>query len=195
MSITNLISSRRARNALVTLAIAGVGVGALVGTAGAASAAPSTKPDGIVTVLSATSVVGKTTYTPGLLKATGRPTTAKLNATVSGVTSEFSGPLLGAGTLTASLQGTASTESENFSGTFVVNWPGGTLNPSDGTVSVYDSNGTEYFEGTITSGAYTGAPIDFSYVTTTEKGNGTTKPVVAQHFTNSSLLTVTENDG
>jgi hypothetical protein len=192
VSITNRINVRRARNALLTLAVAGAGVGALLGTVTEASAA---KPSGIVTVLSATSVVGKTTYSPGLLKATARPTTARLNATVAGVTSEFSGPLLGAGTLTASLSGTASLGSENFSGTFVVNWPGGSLNPSDGTVSVYDSNGTEYFEGTITSGAFTGAPIDFAYVITTQKGNGTTVPVNAQHFTNSSLLTVTENDG
>jgi hypothetical protein len=193
MSITNLISARRARNALVSLAIAGAGLGAVLGSAGAASAA---EPHGIVTVLSASSVVGKTTYSPGLLTATPRPTTVRLNAILAGVSTEFGGNLLGSGTLTATLSGTASLGSENFSGTFVANWPGGTLNPSSGTVSVYDSNGTEYFEGTITSGAYTGAPIDFAYVHTTQKGNGTTAhPVVAQHFTNSSLLTVTVNDG
>jgi hypothetical protein len=193
VSITNLINARRARNALVTLAVAGASVGALVGTTSAASAA--VKPRGIVTVLSATSVFGKTTYSPGLLEATARPTTARLNATVAGVTSEFSGPLLGAGTLSATLSGSASLGSENFGGTFVVNWPGGTLNPSAGTVSVYDSSGTEHFEGTITSGAYAGEPINFAYVITTQKGNGTTHPVTAQHFTNSSALTVTVNDG
>jgi hypothetical protein len=192
MSITSRINVRRARYALVSLAVAGAGLGAFLGTSSAASAAPS----GYVTVVSCSSVSGKTTFSPGLLKTTARSTTAKLSATVAGCNSLYSGPMLGAGTLTASLSGSASVGSENLSGTFVVDWPGGTLNPSSGTVGVYDSNGIEYFEGTITSGAMTGAPIDFAYAIISHKGAGTAgSPLKSQGFVNSTLLTVQENDG
>jgi hypothetical protein len=193
MSATSRTTVRRARKALVSLTVAGSGLAALFGATGAASASPS----GIVTVLGCSSVVGTAHYTPGLLKTTARQTTATLSASVAGCTSEFTGAMLGAGTLTAQLSGSASVTSEGFAdGTFTVKYPSASLNPSSGTVSVYDYNGAEYFEGTITSGAFTGAPINFAYVITSSRGTGSAaNPVKSQHFSNSAALTVTENFG
>jgi hypothetical protein len=194
MNITSQINIRRAGNALLSLGIAGAGVGALIGTSGAASASAS--PKGFATVISCTSVVGKTSFKPGLLKTTARLTTAKASANVTGCNSADSGSLPGAGSLTATLAGSARLQSENFSGTFAIAWPGGTLNPSYGTVHVHESNSTEYFAGVVTSGAFTGAPVEFTYVTTSSTGTGSAKrPVKSQSFVNSTLLTVRENFG
>jgi hypothetical protein len=192
MNITSQINIRRAGTALLSLGIAGAGVGALIGASGAASASPK----GFATVVSCSSVAGKTSFNPGLLKTRARLTTAKVAANVTGCNDVDSGPMPGVGSLTATLAGSAHLGSENLSGTFAIAWPGGQFKPSYGTVQVSESNKTEYFQGVVTSGAFTGAPVEFAYVTTSSKGTGSAKrPVKSQSFVNSALLTVRENLG
>lgn len=192
MSFTSRINVRRARNALLSLAVAGSGVAAFAATESAAHAAPS----GYVTVVSCASVAGKATFTPGLLKTTARPTTGHLDASIAGCTGELAGGMSGVGTLVATLSGTPSLASENFSGTFTISWPGGGLNPSSGNISVYDSNGTEQVYLSTTSGALVGQPTSVAFVVASQKGTGAAGHAVkSQQLINSTPLTVSENDG
>jgi hypothetical protein len=104
--------------------------------------------------------------------------------------------MTGSGSLTAVLSGKASLAAENFAGTFTINWPSA-LNPSNGTLSVTAQGNHQYsVNGTITSGADTGAVLSLGYLTTTQKGTGTkAHPVVLQNFVNTSPLAVSRNFG
>ncbi len=192
MTIASRVNLRRARNALLSLAVVGSGMAAFAASEGAAHAAPS----GIVTVVSCASVAGKATFSPGLLKTTARQTTGHLTASISGCTGELAGSMTGVGTLTATLVGSASLASENLSGTFTIAWPGGGLNPSSGNISVLDSNGTERVDLQITSGALTGEPSSVAFVVASQKGTGAPGHAVkSQQLINSAPLTVSVNDG
>jgi hypothetical protein len=181
------------RNAVLSAAIAGAGLTGLLGaTAGAAHA--SAQVNGFVTVLSCGAMPGTVTYSPGLLTSTAQAENATLKGYVANCNG-LGGPRTGFGTINAQLSGTASVNSENFSGTFTITWPGSTV-PSTGTLSVVDSNGTEQLSGSITSGPFAGGPINADYVITTSKGAGTSaKPVKSQTILNDTSLTVMENTG
>jgi hypothetical protein len=184
-------SLRRTRNALVSLAVAGSGLAAFAASEGVAHAAPA----GYVSVIHCTTVSGNATYTPGLLKATARATTAVAVAQISGCSGELGAP--GTGSLVATMSGKVKLGAQNFtSGTFTINWPGGALNPSNGTLSVHETAGMDYVTGRITSGALAGNPISWAYVTTANTGAGVKgNPVKAQQFIASQPLTVSENLG
>jgi hypothetical protein len=187
-------SGRVVRNAVLSAAVAGAGLAGLLGaTAGTAHASVG-KADGYVTVLTCGALPGTITYTPGLLTSTAQATNATLKGYVSNCDG-LGGQRAGFGTITADLSGNASVNSENFSGTFTINFPG-TTEASTGTLGVTDNNGTEQVSGTITSGAFDGDVISADYVITTSKGTGTSaKPVKSQTFINDTSLTLMENDG
>lgn len=192
----------RTRRAAVAVATVGAAGSLLAGLAGAATASaatvhPAAHPNGTVTVDGCTSVSGSLNFTPGLRTTLARNTTAVLTATTAGCSDAFSGPMAGTGSLSEVLTGSASLAAENFSGTFTINWPGGSLAPSNGTVSVRAQGNHQYaMTGTVTSGADTGAFVQLGYLTTLNKGNGTKRhPVVAQQFVNTSQLSLTRNGG
>jgi hypothetical protein len=192
----NRHSGRRVRAALVTAAAASAGLAGALGMGGVAHASVH-HADGFVTETSCTSVFGKISYSPGLLKTKARSVTAVLTGTTAGCSNLFDGPLPGTGTMTAILKGTDTLGAENLSGTFTINWPAGSgYNPSDGTLSVTDTNGVEQVYGTVSSGFETGAEVAMQYVTTGNTGAGTAKhPVKAQTYTNTQSLTLSENTG
>lgn len=197
MSLRQHLPTRRS----AAVAIASVGIaGSLFGglaAAGNAVAAPVQHPDGVVTVDSCTSVSGKITYSPGLRKLLARQTTGVLTGTTSGCSDSFSGSMPGNGSFTAVLSGKASLAAENFGGTFTINWPGGALNPSNGTLSVTALGNKQYsVTGTVTSGADLGSELSLGYVTTTQKGTGTKlHPVVSQSYVNTAPLALSRNGG
>jgi hypothetical protein len=96
----------------------------------------------------------------------------------------------------AMLNGNSSLAAENFSGTFTIDWPASAgLNPSNGTVTVTESGGTESVNGMVTSGAFTGSPISVTLKTTANTGTGTKRhPVTAQTFVNTTPLQLTQNN-
>ena len=196
MSITHRSTARRVRAALVTTAVAGAGIAGLLGMGGAAQASTH-KAAGFVTIDSCTGVAGQITYSPGMRKTTFRKVSAVLTGTTSGCSDIFNGPISGTGTITAVLSGKADLASENFSGTFTINWPAGSgFNPSNGTMSVTDSSGLETVSGTVTSGFDTGTVFAMQYVTTGNTGAGTkAHPVTAQTYTNTQPLTLSRNEG
>jgi hypothetical protein len=50
------------------------------------------------------------------------------------------------------MPGRANLSAENFSGTFTINWPAGSgFNPSNGNLTVTESNGLENVSGSVTS--------------------------------------------
>jgi hypothetical protein len=186
-------TARVLRAAVLSAAVAGAGTVGLLGTAGAAHA--SSKPDGYVTVATCGALTGNISYSPALLTSTAQNTTATLNGLVSNCNTEGQGQLSGFGTMTATMSGSASVASENFSGSLTIDWPA-PLSPSTGTLYVSDSSGTEQVDGSISSGPYTGDEFGYSYVITSEKGKGTTaKPVTSQAYINDASLIVQENDG
>jgi hypothetical protein len=184
---------RRARTAIVTTLAAGAGAASLLGMTGTAHAGTY----GWVTTTSCTGVAGSVHYSPGLLTYTRRSVHATLTGTTSGCSDIFSGAWSGTGTITAILSGKASVKSENFSGTFTVNWPASSgFNPSNGTLTVTESNGIEVISGTITSGFDTGSVMQLQYVVTGKTGRGTVAhPVTAQTYTNTQPLTLSRNEG
>jgi hypothetical protein len=192
MSIRTRIEGN-ARRILVTAAVAGTALaGALVsGTAAHAAT------DGIIVRDRCTGVTGQVSYQPGLLSSKAQQVHAVLSGTTTGCSDAFAGTLGGSGSFTAVLSGHASPAAENFSGTFTINWPASAqLNPSNGTLTVTESNGTETVSGVVTSGALVGSPISLSYVTTASTGTGAKKhPVTAQSFTNTQPLQLTQNEG
>jgi hypothetical protein len=192
MSIRTRIEGN-ARRILVTAAVAGT---ALAGTVGGITAAHAAT-NGIIVREQCTGVAGQISYQPGLLSTKAQQVHAVLSATTTGCSDVFNGQLAGSGSFTAVLTGKASLAAENFSGTFTINWPASAgLNPSNGTLTVTESNGTELVSGTVTSGALTGFPISLAYVTTANTGTGTTKhPVTAQSFVNTQSLQLTQNNG
>jgi hypothetical protein len=198
MSLRQHLSTRRAAVAIASVGIAGSLFGGLAAAGNAVAATPSVHhPDGFVTVDSCTTVSGKITYSPGLRNTLLRQTSGVLTGTTSGCSDAFSGAMPGTGSFTAVLSGKASLAAENFGGTFTINWPGGTLNPSNGTLSVHALGNKQYsVNGTVTSGADTGSELSFGYVTTTQKGTGTKlHPVVSQHYVNTAPLGLARNIG
>jgi len=187
-------SGRIVRNAVLSAAIAGAGLTGLLGATAGVAHASVHKADGYVTVLTCGAMPGTITYSPGLLTSTAQATNATLKGFVANCNG-LGGPRTGFGTITAQLSGTASVSSENFGGTFTINWPGGT-EASTGTLGVVDNAGTEQLSGTITSGPETGGVINADYVITSSKGTGTSaKPVKSQTVVNDTSLTVMENTG
>jgi hypothetical protein len=193
MSIFQTRIEGSTRRFLVTAAVAGTAMAGALGVSTAAHAATN----GIIVRQSCTGVSGQINYQPGLQSSKSQSVRAVLAATTTGCSSVFSGPQGGTGSFTAVLTGKASLAAENFTGTFTINWPASAgLNPSNGTLSVTDSNGFEVVRGTITSGALTGSPVGLTYLTTTSTGSGSKKhPVTAQAFVNSQPLQVTQNEG
>jgi hypothetical protein len=192
------ISRRPSRRTAVAIATAGVAGSLIAGFAGAGTAlAAPAHPNGFSVVDSYSSVSGSINYAPGLRKALAHNVTGVLTATASGYSNAFNGPAAGNGSFTAILQGKATLASQNYSGTFTINWPAGTLNPSNGTLSVHSLGNHQYsVTGTVTSGADTGASLSFGYLTTSQKGTGTkAHPVTMQNFVNTSPLTLSRNFG
>jgi hypothetical protein len=182
-----------ARRTMVAAAVLGAAFAGALGGGTAAHAAT----DGIVVREQCTTVTGQISYKPGLLSTQTRSVAATLSATTSGCSDFFDGALAGTGSFTAALKGNARLAAENFSGTFMIDWPATAgLNPSSGTLTVIESAGIESVYGTITSGGLTGSPIHFAYRTATNTGTGTKKhPVTAQTFVNTQALQLTQNDG
>ncbi len=197
MNITKRTSVRRIRSAVVA---SGVGLAGLLATGGVAHAstpAVHKAPSGYVVTDSCTGFAGSVSYSPGLRTSTLRSTNAVLTGTTSGCSDIFNGPESGTGTITAVLAGKASVNSENFSGTFTINWPAGSgFNPSQGTLSVTESGGLETISGTVTSGFDTGTVLGGQYVVTGHNGAGTKKhPVTKQSYTNTQALSLSRNEG
>jgi hypothetical protein len=197
MSIIQHATARRVRAALVTTAVAGAGIAGLLGTSAAQASTASNGVAGYVAIDTCTSVSGNITYVPGLRSTKVKTEQAILTGTTAGCSDIFNGAMAGTGTFTAILSGNASKAAENFTGTFTINWPASSgLNPSNGTLSVTDSNGVETVSGSVTAGADTGTALAMQYVTTGNTGSGTRRhPVTAQTFTNSQSLTLSRNTG
>lgn len=185
---------RYARAALLTAAAAGAG---LLGLGGIAQASTHAGPNGYVVTDSCTGVAGNVSYQPGLRNLKLKSQQAVLTGTTSGCSDIFNGAESGTGTITAVLSGKASKAAENFSGTFTINWPASSgFNPSNGNLSVTESNGLETVSGTITSGFDTGSVMAMQYVITGQKGKGTAlKPIISQTYTNTQPLTLSRNEG
>jgi hypothetical protein len=196
MSIIKRSAARRVRAALVTTVVAGAGIAGLIGMGGVAQASTH-KVAGWVVTDTCTSVSGNIAYSPGLRKTYLRTVNAVLTGTTSGCSDIFSGALSGTGTITAIMSGKADLAAENFSGTFTVNWPAGSgFNPSNGTLSVTESNGLETVSGTVTSGFDTGSAFAMQYVITGSHGSGTKlHPVTSQTYTDTQPLTLSRNEG
>lgn len=197
MNIVKL-PARRARAALVTTVAAGAGLAALLGMGGIAQASTAHHPvNGWVTIDTCTGVSGKIVYSPGLRKTRLKNQSAVLTGTTSGCSDIFNGALSGTGTITAVMSGSASLAAENFSGTFTINWPAGSgFNPSNGNLTVTESNGLETVSGAVTSGFDTGTALSFQYVITGKRGSGSAlHPVVSQTYTNTQPLALARNEG
>lgn len=179
----------------------GLIVAFLLTAANAASAAGTDRtaagatPFGWVTVESCTSVTGAIGYQPGLT-ATSTNQTVTLSATLSGCSNLFTGAQPGAGTLTATLSGAASTTSVlGLTGTFVLNWPVSSgLNPSSGGFGFTGPSAGRYgIGGTVSGGAFPTAPVRVTIVPSTSSTSG--GAITGQTFTNSTSLTVQRNNG
>jgi hypothetical protein len=196
MNISLRPAARRARAALVTTAVAGAGLAGVLGMGGVAHATAHA-PNGYVVTDTCTGVSGSIHYSPGLVKYKKRTVQAVLTGTTSGCADVFSGALSGTGTLTAVMSGKVNLSTENFSGTFTINWPAGSgFNPSNGNLTVTESNGLETVSGTVTSGFDTGSAFAMQYVITGKTGRGTAlHPVTAQTYTNTQPLTLSRNEG
>jgi hypothetical protein len=204
MSITQRSATRYLRAALLTAVTAGAAGAGLLGVGGIAQAstvsthaASHTRPDGWVVTDTCTGVAGSISYSPGLRNLVLKKEQAVLTGTTSGCSDIFTGAESGTGTFTAVLSGTADKAAENFSGTFTINWPASSgFNPSDGSLSVTESNGLENVSGSVTSGAFTGAEIAMQYVITGHKGAGTKlHPITQQTYTNTQSLNLSRNEG
>jgi hypothetical protein len=195
MNISKPSTGRLVRTAVAGAITAGLGLAGLLGAGGAAHA--STHPDGWAVIMNCTGVSGSVSYSPGLITGTARKETAALNGTTSGCSDIYSGAFSGTGTIFASLSGKSSVKSENWTGTFTIDWPASSsFNPSNGNLTVTDSSGTEAVQGTVTSGAFVGSEINMSYVITGKTGKGTkAKPVTKQTYINSQPLNLSENIG
>jgi hypothetical protein len=199
MNITQRPSARRIRTAAVAAVATGAGLAGLLGMGGAAQASTAAHhvPAGYVTVDSCSSLAGKITYSPGLLTTTRRSVHAVMTGTTAGCSDIFNGPLSGTGTFTALLAGKVSVSAENFSGTFTINWPAASgFNPSNGSLTVTESNGLETISGSVSSGFDTGAVLSGQYVITGKTGKGTKlHPVTAQTYVNTQPLSLSRNEG
>jgi hypothetical protein len=186
-------TARHARAATLSVAIAAAATAGLLAS-GAAAHASDDQSRGLVTITTCGAIAGKVSYSPGLLTSTAGNTAATLKANVSNCTTE-GGHLASFGSITADMTGSASLNSENFSGTFTIHWPA-PLGPSTGTLGVYDSSGTEQVSGTFTSGPYTGDEFSFYYRATGRTGKGTAAdPVTSQNVINTTSLAVVANNG
>ena len=197
MNITQRPSVRSIRSAVVA---AGVGLAGLLATGGVAHAntpAVHDTPSGYVVIDNCTGFAGSVSYSPGIRNNVLRSTHTVLTGTTSGCSDIFNGPESGTGTITAVLAGKADVKSENFSGTFTINWPASSgFNPSQGTLSVTESGGLETISGEVTSGFDTGTVLGGQYVVTGQTGKGTVPhPVTKQSYTNTQALTLSRNEG
>ena len=206
MNITQRTATRYLRAALLTAVTAGAAGAGLLGVGGVAQAsthaagphaASTARPNGWVVTDTCTGVAGSVSYSPGLRNTVLRKTQAVLTGTTSGCSDIFSGAESGTGTFTAVLSGTADKAAENFSGTFTINWPASSgFNPSNGSLSVTESNGLENVSGSVSSGAFVGAVISTQYVITGHKGAGTKlHPITQQTYTNTQALNLSRNEG
>jgi hypothetical protein len=198
MSITQRSTARRFRTALVTTVAAGAGAAALLGMGSVAPASAAAHgARGYVVIDTCTGVSGKISYSPGMRRTVLRSVHAVLTGTTSGCSDLFQGAISGTGTITAIMSGKADKAAENFGGTFTINWPAGSgFNPSNGTLSVTESNGLENVSGTVTSGFDTGTAFAMQYVITGSKGSGTRQhPVTSQSYTDTQALTLSRNEG
>jgi len=196
MNISLRPAARRARTALVTTAVAGVGLAGVLGMGGVAHAA-SHAPNGYVAIDTCTGVSGKITFSPGMVKVKKPLIHAVLTGTTSGCSDIFSGAIGGTGTITAVMSGHANLSAQNFSGTFTINWPAGSgFNPSNGNLTVTEANGLENVSGSVTSGFDTGTAFAMQYVVTGKTGvGGALHPVTAETYTNTQSLTLSRNEG
>ncbi|HEY3955915.1 MAG TPA: hypothetical protein VGM53_21285 [Streptosporangiaceae bacterium] len=198
-------TTRYARTALLAVVAGGAGLLGVGGVAQASvvqagpvhAAASHAGPNGWVTTDTCTGVSGKVVYTGGMRKLMLRSIHATLTGTTSGCSDIFNGAESGTGTLTAVLSGKASKAAENFSGTFTINWPASSgFNPSNGNLSVTESNGLETVSGSITSGFDTGSAVAMQYVITGTTGKGIAgHPITSQTYTNTQPLTLSRNEG
>jgi hypothetical protein len=197
-------TTRYARTALLTVAAGGAGLLGVGGVAQASVAQASTVhaashagPNGWVVTDSCTGVAGSVSYSPGLRNLKLKNQQAVLTGTTSGCSDIFNGAESGTGTITAVLSGKASKAAENFTGTFTINWPASSgFNPSNGSLTVTESNGVETVTGTVASGFDTGSALAWQYVITGHKGKGTAlKPITSQTYTNTQPLTLSRNEG
>jgi len=159
--------------------------------------APSASAAGFTTVQSCTNVSGKITYGKGLT-STAHTHHSVLTGSLSGC-SGINGPQDGTGTISGTLVGKSSVTAVVETGTVTVNWPAGSgLNPSNASVMLRENgkNGPISVTGTITSGAFTGAPISLGLVPTTHVGSGSkAHPLKSQSLVNTTPLTVSRNFG
>jgi hypothetical protein len=188
------IFSRRA--ALVSTAVAGLGLAGALAMGSAASASTG-NPDGFAVYTSCTGVSGSISISPGLHALKPRTVQEVLTGTTSGCSNIFDGQLSGTGTLTAVMSGSATYKAQNLSGTFTINWPASSgYNPSNGTLSTSESNGVETVTGSVTSGFETGAEFALQYVITGHTGKPkSTAGVTGETYTNTQPLTLSVNTG
>jgi hypothetical protein len=182
----------------VTTVAAGAGIAGVLGMSGAAQASTAGHSiGGFVVIDTCTGVSGKISYSPGIVKLKDRSVQAVMTGTTSGCSDIFNGPESGTGTFTAIMSGKVNISTENFSGTFTINWPAGSgFNPSNGNLTVTEANGLETVSGTVTSGFDTGTALAWQYVITGHTGRtGTKKGITAQAYTNTQSLNLSRNEG
>jgi hypothetical protein len=198
MNMTQRFTARRVRAALVTTVAAGAGVAGLLGMSGAAQASTvGHSVNGYVVIDTCTGVAGSISYSPGIVKVKDRTVQAVMTGTTSGCSDIFNGAESGTGTFTAVMSGKVNLSTENFSGTFTINWPASSgFNPSNGNLTVTESNGVENVSGSVTSGFDTGTVLSMQYVTTHNTGKPRSKKgVTAQAYTNTQALSLSRNEG
>jgi hypothetical protein len=142
---------RGGRNVLLATTVAcGTTLAGILATGGVAHAAGS---HAYVVADSCTDVAVSVVYSPGLRTSKDKSRHALLSGVISRCSDLFTGPTAGSGSISATLAGKASFDSENFHGTFTVTWPASCgLNPSTGTLSVADAGGAESVVGTVIDG-------------------------------------------
>jgi hypothetical protein len=184
------------RRVLIAAATAATAASAVLATAGAASAAPA----GFSPVISCASVAGSTSYTPGLLAAKTRATTAVLAGTVTGCQDNLAGgPLAGTGSLNATLSGVSRFGAVNETGSFVISWPS-FYNPSTGALRLSGPNadGSYTVSGQVTGGAFVGALVSTQlFITGTNKGatGAARHALTRQSWVDSAPLVISRNLG
>lgn len=169
-------------------------VSGAIGLVGVATAAPASG----VPRMSCTTMTGGITYQPGLINGSVRRTTAVLNGFLGGC-SDFTNSFADEGLINAQLTGETPASGEFLTGSFVINWPPSShYNPTVGTMMLR-KNGTSYtIQGytSSTTGSFQDGALSASYVVTGRRGQSTrAHPLVAQSFTTSLPVTVSQNSG
>lgn len=195
MNTTTTTSTRRARRLAGAALAAGAAVAGIAAGISPATAA-TVHPDGWFAIQTCTSVTGSLQFQPGL-QTKAHTQTALLNATLDGCSLDGNAAA-GQGTLTAVLNGSASTTVQSLSGTYTINWPAAEhLNPSTGNVTLSGPNANVLtFGGTGTGGAFTGLPVRTALFISGHTGAGSKhNPITNETFVNTMPLQVTENLG